>query len=618
MYTQFFGFTEKPFNVTPDPKFLYLTASHREALASMIYGITERRGYVSITGEVGTGKTTLIYSLLNQLSDKVRPVCIFHTTLSFEELLRTLLTELKIPPGDGNKTELLHQFNQYLHERLAEDEIIALIIDEAQNVSAEVLEEIRLLSNLETEKAKLLQIVFVGQPELEKKLDSDQLRQLWQRIVMRRTIAPLPEKEIQEYIEHRLKLVGSSTAAVFTTEALSLICRYSRGIPRTINTICDNAFLIGYGLAHKKIDAHIILEVLHDMDSTFIWQPEQSPEMTKEVRTISPPAHFFASPAFKKVAVGVLIVCFLWLIGLLGREFTRKSRPGTSIPMTKEVYRQKQVPPLPDSSVSASTAPSAPLAPAPESQPAPAAEALSTPEQTVTVPAPAETSKPAVRTAPQAQSIAAAPAAPAETDTETKAQTTVQPTAGVQKQETKQEAITTARQAAAEAPAQTVSKAAAYDTAFKPNLKTKKVARIQKGDTVYSLARQYFNSDTRTIIDLLLAANPQVKNPEIIKPGERFKIPEINESTIIMAAGENKYKIFVATYANPATAAAYKNEPVLKEYSVIVVPYTASTGQVFHRVFAGTFDSRYACIPVMKQLKAKNLLPALAPAPAKP
>ena len=134
MYTQFYGFTEKPFNVTPDPKFLYLTAAHREALASMMYGITERRGYIAITGEVGTGKTTLIYTLLNQLSDKVRAVCVFHTAVTFEQLLRTILAELNLP-CDGSKDELLRDFKTYLRERLAQDEIIALIIDEAQNLS---------------------------------------------------------------------------------------------------------------------------------------------------------------------------------------------------------------------------------------------------------------------------------------------------------------------------------------------------------------------------------------------------------------------------------------------------------------------------------------------------
>ena len=314
MYTQFYGFTEKPFNVTPDPKFLYLTAAHREALASMMYGITERRGYIAITGEVGTGKTTLIYTLLNQLSDKVRAVCVFHTAVTFEQLLRTILAELNLP-CDGSKDELLRDFKTCLRERLAQDEIIALIIDEAQNLSREVLEEIRLLSNLETEKAKLLQIVFVGQPEFEIQLDSEHLRQLKQRIVMRRTIPPLTENEIIEYIEHRLKLVGSSTPAVFTAEALSLICKHSQGIPRTINTICDNAFLLGYGLSKKQIDGHTILEALQDMAISSVKPADQLPVAAP---AIYPPSAGPVSSPYKYFVAGIFLALHFWAADVSG------------------------------------------------------------------------------------------------------------------------------------------------------------------------------------------------------------------------------------------------------------------------------------------------------------
>ena len=288
MYSQFYGFSEEPFNVTPDPRFLYLTPSHREALASMTYGIMERKGFISITGEVGTGKTTLVHTLLVKLDKHVKAVFIFHTHVSFEELLKTVMTELDIPILDGGKAGLLHALNESLIERLSQNENVALIIDEAQDLRKEVLEELRLLSNLETPKSKLLQIVLVGQPELEAKLDSPELRQLKQRIGIRRKIQPLSPEDCEKYIDHRLKQVGSSSRHVFTKDALALISGHSKGIPRTINTICDNAFLIGYGLSSKRIDGEIIREVLKDMGEPAVIPGKSQPELSGEFENTEP------------------------------------------------------------------------------------------------------------------------------------------------------------------------------------------------------------------------------------------------------------------------------------------------------------------------------------------
>jgi general secretion pathway protein A len=270
MYTQFYGFSEKPFELTPDPKFLYLSPSHREALASMIYGINERRGFISITGEVGTGKTTLIYTLLSNLSEKVKPIFIYHTTITFEEFLAKILLDLKVSLHEEDKTSLLLKLSDYLRMKMALEETLAIIIDEGQNLPQETLEEFRMLSNVETSKTKLLQSLLVGQPELEEKLNSKELRQLKQRIGLRRSLQPLNPQECREYIEHRLNLVGSSASKVLTADAIGLIVHYSKGIPRTINILCDNAFLIGYSFSQKKIDEKIIKEVIEDMENQFI------------------------------------------------------------------------------------------------------------------------------------------------------------------------------------------------------------------------------------------------------------------------------------------------------------------------------------------------------------
>jgi general secretion pathway protein A len=587
MYTQFYGFAEKPFNVTPDPKFLYLSASHREALAAMVYGVTERRGYVAITGEVGTGKTTLIYTLLNRLSDKVTAVCVFHTAVTFEQLLRTVLYELNIA-CNGSKDELLRDFETYLREQLAHDKITALIIDEAQNVPAEVLEEIRLLSNLETEKAKLLQIVFVGQPEFEKKLDSEHLRQLKQRIAIRRTIPPLSEKEIIEYIEHRLKLVGSSTADVFSSEALSLICKYSQSIPRTINTICDNAFLIGYGMAQKKIDDQTILEVLQDLAISVV-EPKPAVQLPVAAPAISPlSAGPVYSPA-KKIAAGIFLLCILGLLVFLAKEFSRENSVKPSVPMAREAPQQ----------------PKTDLAPHPDQpETSPALEP----------PGPRAEQKAATETLP--------PAVAGKTDPETSAPAAVE----VIKEAPETSSLPAPEEKPSQPPAgqpaevktDTAANASASTISFKQDFKIKQTATVQKGDTIFSLSRKYYQSDNRTIIDLILQANPAIKDSSIIKPAERVKIPEITESALILKSGDNDYIIHLATYANPAAASTYQNEPLLKDYRVEVIPYTGAYRGSLYRIVAGPFKSRDECLDMIKQLKKKKLLPALSPAVVKP
>jgi general secretion pathway protein A len=590
MYTRFYGFTEKPFNITPDPRFLYVTASHREALASMIYGITERRGCIAITGEVGTGKTTLIYTLLNRLSDRVRPVCVFHTIVTFEQLLRSVLSQLSLP-CDGGKDELLRSFETHLRAQLAGGKVIALVIDEAQNLPADVLEEIRLLSNLETEKEKLLQIVFVGQPEFTKKLDSEELRQLKQRMVLCRTIPPLTEKECAAYIEHRLKLVDSSTEEVFTPEALSLICKHAGGIPRTINIICDNAFLLGYGLAQKQIDAETILETLKDMAIPVVNPAMQVPAAATEA--CPPPARPMNFP-YKKFATGILLVCIAGLLVFLAKEFSGGKRLKPDAPVTGEAAQQQKAAPARRQELPA---------------PFPAAES---PGLTADKKNTAETPPPA------ADSKTAAPAAPAEI---IKAAETSSPAAPVENPAEQPAAGRIEQPTAAAAPAATPSSPSVIVSAsafsFKQDLKIKQTATVQKGDTVFSLARKYYHSDNRTIVDLILQANPGIRDSRIIKPAERIKIPEINEAALILKSADNAYAIHLATYANPAAAGMYQHEPLLKNCRIEVVASAAAPRGGFYRIVAGPFKNRHDCLNMILQLKIKKLLPALTPSFAK-
>lgn len=258
MYCSFFGLREKPFSVTPDPRFLFLSKSHQEALGHLLYGIEERKGFIEITGEVGTGKTILCRALLEQLGQHVRTALILNSFLSEVELLRSINEDFGIPATGTTKKELIDELNRFLILGFSEGRNAVLIIDESQNLEPPVLEQIRMLSNLETERGKLLQIILVGQPELRSQLDRPDLRQLNQRIAVRYHIRPLERKGTENYINHRLLVAGSHGHVNFSPRALSRIYRESEGIPRRINLLCDRALLTAYVLGTKVIDHRIV------------------------------------------------------------------------------------------------------------------------------------------------------------------------------------------------------------------------------------------------------------------------------------------------------------------------------------------------------------------------
>lgn len=266
MYKDFYGLREYPFNMTPDPQFLYLSRNHRVALDVLLYGIRERKGFIAITGEVGAGKTTLCRALLNSLDAATRTALILNPCLSDSQILRAICDEFRLQPAQTTKKDLYDTINAFLLRELAANHNVALIIDEAQNLRRNVLEQIRLLSNLETEKEKLLQIVLVGQPELGELLARDSLRQLKQRIALRYHVAPLAGQEVAEYIHHRLRIAGDDGRIQWTPDAVTLIYEYSRGVPRLINVLCDKALLAGYVAETFLIDAPAIQRAIEDTE----------------------------------------------------------------------------------------------------------------------------------------------------------------------------------------------------------------------------------------------------------------------------------------------------------------------------------------------------------------
>jgi type II secretory pathway predicted ATPase ExeA len=271
MYNAYFGFNEKPFEVTPDPKFLYMTRAYQEILSALIYGIHERRGFIAIVGEVGTGKTMMINALLDRLEHHTKVAFIFNSDLTFQQMLTMALCDLGLANADEklSKVEAIQRLNDYAIAQLEKGGNVVIIIDEAQSLNHKTMENLRMLSNLETRKHKLVQIILSGQPELDAKLNLPEWRQLVQRISLKRYSMNLSEQESYGYIQHRLDVAGYGGAPLFSPEALQMIWQYSEGIPRKINILCDNALLIGYGIEQKEINKEIIQEAIKDLS----WSP---------------------------------------------------------------------------------------------------------------------------------------------------------------------------------------------------------------------------------------------------------------------------------------------------------------------------------------------------------
>jgi general secretion pathway protein A len=277
MYCDFFGFSEKPFTITPNPQFIYLSGNHREAFAHLLYGIDSHAGFIAMTGEVGTGKTTVLRTLLTQLDpEKYRSALIFNPCLSGEQLLASICREFGLESEEQNRTGWLDVLNHFLLEQHAAGKTVVLVIDEAQNLTPDVLEQVRLISNLETERDKLIQIILAGQPELNDVLNRHDLRQLSQRIAVRCRLTPMSKLDTGDYIKHRLKVSGCRVPGLFTSGAVKRIYRFSRGVPRLINIVCEQALVMAWtqesSTVTQAIASRIIMEAQPSPTRRGFWQ----------------------------------------------------------------------------------------------------------------------------------------------------------------------------------------------------------------------------------------------------------------------------------------------------------------------------------------------------------
>jgi general secretion pathway protein A len=265
MYTSFFGFNNKPFQLTPDPEFLFLSRAHKKALIYLNYGITDNSGFILLTGEIGTGKTTLLRSMIKHIPQDVRLARINNTKVTSEQLISMINEDFGLNITGLDKTQLLSRLTDFLITQYSQGGRSMIIIDEAQNLSTDLLEEIRMLSNLETDKSKLLQIILVGQPELNITLSRPELEQLRQRITVCTHISPLTREEIDYYINYRLRVAGNEKAIVFEEGVTDAIYSFSKGIPRLINILCDFSLLTAFTDSRKTIDMELINEVIKDL-----------------------------------------------------------------------------------------------------------------------------------------------------------------------------------------------------------------------------------------------------------------------------------------------------------------------------------------------------------------
>ena len=551
MYQRFYGLAESPFGLTPDAKYLFASEAHKEALAHISYGIEERRGFVLILGEVGTGKTTLVRHVLKHLGPDVKPVFVFNSNVSFEELLQVVLRDLEEPIRGHRRADLIDALNERLLKEHSAGRRVVLIIDEAQHLSPSVLEDIRMLSNLETARSKLLQIVLVGQPELGVRLGRTSLRQLRQRIGLVAELGPLNRRDTVRYVKHRLAVAGCSER-VFTRSALRTVHQRSRGTPRLINVICDKALLLGYGSNRSRIGSRIVREVTRDWSAFGILKPgavavhstgrRRLPRRRSRLGRVSLPT-----------TIAVLAVAGLVAVGLVVARLDSKllEWSGTLRPTPS----------------AQATAPAA-TAPAVAARPAPPRRA---------------TGLEAAATTPDLPMIDRARAERAETPATLDEATS--PPAAVHERSASATAI---------APPPPSRDVLTVPTSIQFPERPLAVVTMQTGDTLPWLLQRVYGRVNRTVEDVVQLANSDVHGGAP-GPGRRLNFPPIEAATMVHKLAEQRYVVHLLTASDPMAPRVRRlsADATAAGRMVRLVPVNLWTGcDSCVRVWVGEFKTR--------------------------
>ena len=520
MYLDYYGFSDKPFALTPDPKFLYLTKGHKEALAAVWRGVEERKGLMILTGEVGTGKTMLIHSILGRLPQNVRTAFIFHSTYKFRELLEQVFSELGETVSIREVEELKRRFIIFLRELKTQGGVLAVFIDEAQHLSEEVIREFLSLFRSEPWITGPLQLVLVGQPELDANINNGLLRYPPPKGFLRMAIHPLTMQESLEYIEHRLRIVGSSSKEIFSSQALALMTEFARGIPRVLNIVGDNALLAGYGESLKKIEVQHLEKVFENLEGPD-YKKKHRDRITKRVASYP----LFRRLSFRQGLI-ILMVFFLGAgIFLARNQITERRSASRGIGDVKS-------------------------GPNRESHPVP----VDKPQKTNREESQGQRSRP-------------------EANRKTDRNNSLEPGAPL-----------------------------ASQLAIRTIL-------IKNGETLSFLCIKYYGEFNETLIDLLIAYNPSIKNADLVLVNQKIQLPEKKDESILTLAQDNRFTIHLGTFKDPAQADKFKTEPALKGRPITIQPKKVVNRQTWYRVEAGKYDKREEALEVIIALKKKGLLP---------
>jgi len=486
MVLNFYKLAEQPFGVTPDPRYLYLSPTHREALASALYGITVGRGFTALIAKPGMGKTTILFHLLQKLQGSARTVFVFQTQSSPRDLLRSLLVDLGIEDDGGDMVQMQAKMNQALLQHSTSGKRFVVVIDEAQNLDESVLEVVRMLSNFETPREKLMQIVLAGQPQLAKRLASPSMEQLRQRVSIVARLMPLDAAETRAYIEHRLSVAGrESTVPLFTDRAFAMIAKYSGGIPRNINNLCFNAMSLGCVRKQETIDRDVIKEVLTDLDLTPLFEDAPVAGMKPIPTPVTVPALPYATSSVARswngwplkvgaAAAAVALGAVAW--------------PAVRSHMTTRA--SNDVKPAAAAAQPVVPASSAPIA-------TPATTSVATP-----VPIPAETAAKPTEAMPQ---------------TEAELRNTAQP-------------VTTAPVSLMESSTKTVSSESTRAPIALPKQAFRTIS-IVRNETLFGISMENYGRYDDQIVSVIRQMNPDLTDPDHIKAGQKLRIPVVDKNS---------------------------------------------------------------------------------------